>query len=74
MQRSALHEQPNGCEFLCGNDTGNVIQEKRKEVRETQQIEQQFGKALEFDRFFVGAQDCLRVTEDVLAKRIEKVI
>ena len=36
------------------------------------EAQQQFKKALEIDRFFVGAKDCLRLTEDVLTKRTEK--
>lgn len=38
------------------------------------EAKQQFKKALEIDRFFVGAKDCLRMTEDVLTKRIKKEI
>jgi len=38
------------------------------------EAKQQFKKALEFDRSFVGAKDCLKMTEDVLAKRTEKEV
>ena len=36
------------------------------------EAQQQFKEALELDRSFVGVKDCLKMTEDVLAKRTEK--
>jgi tetratricopeptide (TPR) repeat protein len=40
-------------------------------IGEYEHAKQQFIQALEADQYFLGAEDCLRVTEDVLGKNIE---